>query len=381
MLFNLYKKLLDAFKLNKKIKIDKKFLNLKEQDFCPEIMDDMDIFNYIKAMINNLNPSEKDKALKETIAYSNMITRIYLKNKNALRYDPLNTFKELKFIMERKEQKIAKLSDKVKDFEIRINNMELENKKLNNLLIHFNQERIKNLSNKSYLMAQRAMRRSTSVSLKKSKIRNFGNINNLLNKKRPKTGFINSNLIKKYDNAKKNIKNINNKSSDVKDNLEGSLFNINKFDNIEIKNKISEKKYNKNYNSYNMVKLAKEKWKMENIPLKEFKKIKESKNQDKIIKVHNQQPLLKCINEFNRLIKHTNKLFVYKYRISPRKNSNNNGIQNMTNKYIASKALRKNKSMEEIKNNKTEIKIENNMSQNIENKINELINAMKNKKS
>ena len=37
--------------------------------------------------------------------------------------------------------------------------------------------------------------------------------------------------------------------------------------------------------------------------------------------------------------------------------------------------------MEEIKNNKTEIKIENNMSQNIENKINELINAMKNKKS
>ena len=381
MLFNLYKKLLDAFKLNKKIKIDKKFLNLKEQDFCPEIMDDMDIFNYIKAMINNLNPSEKDKALKETIAYSNMITRIYLKNKNALRYDPLNTFKELKFIMERKEQKIAKLSDKVKDFEIRINNMELENKKLNNLLIHFNQERIKNSSNKSYLMAQRAMRRSTSISLKKSKIRNFGNINNLLNKKRPKTGFINSNLIKKYDNAKKNIKNINNKSSDVKDNFEGSSFNINKFDNIEIKNKISEKKYNKNYNSYNMVKLAKEKWKMENIPLKEFKKIKESKNQDKIIKVHNQQPLLKCINEFNRLIKHTNKLFVYKYRISPRKNSNNNGIQNMTNKYIASKALRKNKSMEEIKNNKTEIKIENNMSQNIENKINELINAMKNKKS
>ena len=53
----------------------------------------------------------------------------------------------------------------------------------------------------------------------------------------------------------------------------------------------------------------------------------------------------------------------------------------MTNKYIASKALRKNKSMEEIKNNKTEIKIENNMSQNIENKINKLINAMKNKKS
>ena len=76
MLFNLYKKLLDAFKLNKKIKLDKKFLNLTENDFYPEIMDDMDIFSYIKLMINNLNLSEKDKALKETIAYSNMITRI-----------------------------------------------------------------------------------------------------------------------------------------------------------------------------------------------------------------------------------------------------------------------------------------------------------------
>ena len=32
-------------------------------------------------------------------------------------------------MMEDKEQKIIKLSDKVKDFEIKINNMELENKK------------------------------------------------------------------------------------------------------------------------------------------------------------------------------------------------------------------------------------------------------------
>ena len=109
-------------------------------------------------------------------------------------------------------------------------------------------------------------------------------------------------------------------------------------------------------------------------------KIKESKNQDKILKVHNQQPLLKCINEFNQLIKHTNKLFVYKYRIAPRK-ANNNGIDNMTNKYLASKALRKNKSLEEIKNDKIEAKIGNEMSLNIENKINELIKVLKEQNS
>ena len=369
MLFNLYKKLLDAFKLNKKIKIDKKFLFLTENDFCPEIMDDMDIFSYIKLMIKNLNPSEKDKALKETIAYSNMITRIYLKNKNTLRYDPLNTFKELKNIMERKEQKIAKLSDKVKDFEIKLNNMELENKKLNNLLIHFNQERIKNMSNKSFLMAQRALRSSSSINLRKNKIKNFEYGTHQLNKKRPKTG-----LLRSHSTKKKIFKQKKNKSLDEKDNFDlinktSDRKNINDINNM-----------NNNNENNDIIKLAKDKWKMGSIQLKEFMKIKESKNQDKILKVHNQQPLLKCINEFNQLIKHTNKLFVYKYRISPRK-TNNDAIDNMTKKYMASKALRKNKSLEEIKNDKAETKIGNELSLNIENKINELINVLKDKTS
>ena len=125
-----------------------------------------------------------------------------------------------------------------------------------------------------------------------------------------------------------------------------------------------------------MIKLAKDKWRIGRAQLKEFMKIKESKNQDKILKVHIQQPLLKCINEFNQLIKHTNKLFVYKHRISPRK-TNSDAIDNMTNKYLASKALRKNKSLEEIKNDKPETKIGNEMSLNIENKINELIKVLK----
>ena len=366
MLFNLYKKLLDAFKLNKKIKLDKKFLNLTENDFYPEIMDDMDIFSYIKLMINNLNLSEKDKALKETIAYSNMITRIYLKNKNTLRYDPLNTFKELKNIMERKEQKIAKLSDKVKDFEIKLNNMELENKKLNNLLIHFNQERIKNMSNKSFLMAQRALRSSSSINLRKNKIKNFEYGTHQLNKTRPKTGLIRSHFTKK-----KLLKQKKNKSSDEKDNFDI----MNKTSNKKIFNDINNVNNNENND---IIKLAKDKWRMGSTQLKEFMKIKESKNQDKILKVHNQQPLLKCINEFNQLLKHTNKLFVYKYRISPRK-TNNEAIDNMTNKYLASKALRKNKSLEEIKNDKPETKIGNELSLNIENKINELINVLKDK--
>ena len=377
MLFNLYQKLIQAFKLNKKIKINPKYLKLTENDFYPDVMDDMEIFSYIKLMINNLNPSEKDKALKETIAYSNMITRIYLKNKNSLRYDPLNIFKELKSMMEEKEQKIIKLSDKVKDFEIKINNMELENKKLNNLLIHFNQERIKNMSNKSLLRAQRALLKSASLNEKKNdfnlnKNKNFNNFNNKI--KRPKTG-------NKYIKIK-NEKQKRNKSMDEKL-LKENEKNI-EFNNAEIKNKMGTiNNFNYNLNFNDIKKKIRNKWLLENIQLKEFKKIKESKNKDKILKIHNQQPLVKCLNEFNRLIKQTNKLFLYKYKITPKTLKINNR-QNYSAKYLEEKKLIRNKSLEEYKTgNKTEIKLdkENELSINIEHKIDDLIHNLENRKT
>ena len=367
MLFNLYTKLLEAFKLNKKISINKKFLNLTEKDFYPDIMDDMEIFSYIKSMINNINPSEKDKALKQTIAYSNMITRIYLKNKNSLRYDPLNIFKELKSMMEEKEQKIIKLSDKVKDFEIKINNMELENKKLNNLLIHFNQERIKNLSNRSLIRGQRVLRRSTVFNLraKQKKYDVYNNRN--INLKRPKTG---NKYIKINEDKKRN------KSMDEKEQENNDENIINKFNNLEIKNRMSAT------NHYNeMKRRARNKWILENVQMKEFKKIKESRNKDKILKIHNQQPLVKCLNEFNRLIKQTNKLFVYKYKISPK-----DAKTSSTKRYQAEKRMKKSKSMESFKSGtKTEIKIEkdekdNELSLNIEHKIDELIKTLQGEK-
>ena len=378
MLFNLYTKLLDAFKLNKKIKIDEKFLKLTENDFYPDIMDDIRIFDYIKSMINNIEPSERDKALKQTIAYSNMITRIYLRNKSSLRYEPLNIFKELKTMMEEKEQKIIKLSDKVKDFEIKINNMELENKKLNNLLIHFNQEQIKNMSNKSFLRAQRDIRRSASLRSRKNQNSIYNIKKSFPNLKRPKTGitrYRTNTLIKKRNNSLHlNLKENNKEKENDKENF----INVNKFGNEEIRFRLSSSRRN-----YDLIKLAKKKRTSDNFEMKEFKKIKESRNKDKILKIHNQQPLVKCLNEFIRLIKHTNKLFVYKYKISPKDLNNNNIIHNMTSKYLAERRIKKNKSLEEIKNNhKTDIKIEkeNEMSQNIEKRIDDLIKVLKGRK-
>ena len=65
--------------------------------------------------------------------------------------------------------------------------------------------------------------------------------------------------------------------------------------------------------------------------LNKFTPKKESKNRDKILKVHNQQRLVKCINEFNQLINHTNRLFVYKAKISPKDKRNN--LPNLSKNY------------------------------------------------
>ena len=63
--------------------------------------------------------------------------------------------------------------------------------------------------------------------------------------------------------------------------------------------------------------------------------------------------------------------------------NNNNIIHNMTSKYLAERRIKKNKSSEEIKNNhNTDIKIEkeNEMSQNIEKRIDDLIKVLKGRK-
>ena len=378
MLYNLYIKLMEAFKLNKKINIDKKYLKIKENDFYPDLLDDLEIWEYIKAMINNINPSINDQSLKETIAYSNMITRIYLKNKNILRYDPLNTFKELKSIMEEKEQRICKLSDNVKDFEIKLNNMELENKKLNNLFIHFNQERNKNLSNKS-VSPNRRKRTTSALSIKRNffsskKLQNksiSSKSNNTLNKKRPLSSLNNYKKIK-FFSSKSLYKNISAKSIDNVDQVETDIINNNKenMNNIDIKKKFSKISISSSKNNY-----------LNNEEMKDFKKIKESKNKDKILKIHCHQPLVKCLNEFNQLMSHTNRLFVYKSKIAPKDSRNINNLPKLLKKNVKkSKTLKKNKSIDEISIGKDKVIKEKDLSFNIVNRLSKLIRDLENQK-
>ena len=180
MLFKLYNLLFDNFRLDKNIKINDKFLDIKETDFNPNLFDDNEIVRYIQIMINNMKENNTEKLLRETIAYSNMLIRKYLKNKNDLRYDPVNTFKNLKKIMEFKEDTINKLNDKIKNYEINIKQLEIENKKLK-----YNIQQLEILQDKI---------------LSKSKSAHFiikNDINDNKNNKRPFTSFkLNKNLNK-----------------------------------------------------------------------------------------------------------------------------------------------------------------------------------------
>ena len=315
-------------------------------------------------MINNVNPSIKAQSLKETIAYSNMITRTYLKNKNSLRYDPLNTFKELKNIMEEKEQKIIKLSDKVKDFEIKLNTMELENKKLNNLLIHFAQERNKNMMIKSggFHKSQNLRRATSALNLNNNKIKEkniYTKIKyNKNNKNRPFSS-LNNYKIKNIDNN--DIIKMGNKSFDEVDT------------DILNKNKVNSKNNNNYYFKLKNYFINKNNF-LNRQEMKDFKKIKESKNKNKILKIHNQQPLVKCINEFNQLINHTNRLFVYKNKITPKIRKKK--LLNLPKKIN----LKKSKSMEEFKGENDKI-ITDDLNSQIIDKLTELIKELENQKS
>ena len=152
MLYQLYNRLIGAFGLDKDIHTNRKYLKLKREDYKPNLLDDNEIFKYITLMISAMNRSTSGKLLRETIAYCNMITRVYLKNKINLKYEPYSTFKDLKDIMEKNEEKIEQLNNDMKEYEKKIKDITRENRKLNKIINYFHQEKNKNIELKQSIM-------------------------------------------------------------------------------------------------------------------------------------------------------------------------------------------------------------------------------------
>ena len=336
MLYQLYNRLIGAYRLDKNIRKNKKYLQLKKEDYKPNLLDDNEICKYIRLMISSMNPTTSDQLLRETIAYSNMITRVYLKNKINLKYDPLSTFKELKDIMEKNEEKMIELTNNAKEYEAKINAMAIENKKLNSMINYFHQEKNKLIENKQNINMINNIKSSSSNNLLNTKENKFKKLkikskkitecSSLSIDKNSSSDIINGNFKSRLKSAKPSInsrmqlKRKNFEDNKTKQKLSGlsdnkkdnfnSIFKEDKkycsIDSMKLKNPLFQ-----SLQSMNTSQIINKYYKINDINPNQGLKGKKFKK-------YNLQSMVTFINEFEQLINHTNRLFLYQAKIAPK---------------------------------------------------------------
>ena len=356
MLYQLYNKLFEAFRLNKNININDKYLNITEEDFLPNVYDDEELCRYIKIMISTSIPSLSDKLLRETVANANMIFRMFLRNNINLnlRFDPIITFRELKLFMENREDKIKNLENLVKKYQEMLSSSENSEKKFENMVRAMEQEKI--IKRESYIESGK------SFFIKKNSLLNNYSNNIITNVNNEIANMTNTNIIsegnksikdkinfltlsKEYlptqgfelTSTKNNTNENKNNNATNMDNIfkirpKSSSPRITKYKIIEYnkkrimstnnaKNKIKNKKYyketkyqllhclsvvNKNENSFN------------DTYYKKLRKITIGKRGN-ILKENGSQKFVNYYKNVKQLVNHTNKLFLYRSRLSPYK--------------------------------------------------------------
>ena len=319
MLYQLYNRLIGAFSLDKDANFKIKSLNLKKEDYKPNLLDENEIFKYIKLMISSMNRSTSDQLLRETIAYCNMITRVYLKNKINSKYEPYSTFKELKDIMDKNEDTLERLRTNLEEYEKKLKKMVAENRKLNKIINYFHQEKNKNIEMKqsnmnlkyrnSLILRKSSYNKNNSREFSSSKKRS-SSIKEINNKNRIKSAnyIAKNNILKRKKMFTEEMLN-SNKSAINKMKKSYSSFHFINQDNIDFK-------YLRNplYQSIQSMKCNKVINKNES---KIIDKKKENKKEEKI-KTINEQNIVTYLNEFKQLINHTNRLFLYQAKMSPK---------------------------------------------------------------
>ena len=327
MLYQLYNRLIGAFSLDKDVNFKTKSLSLKKADYKPNLLDENEIFKYIKLMISSMNRSTSDQLLRETIAYCNMITRVYLKNKINLKYEPYSTFKELKDIMDKNEDTIEKLGINVQEYEKKLKKIAMENKKLNKIINFFYKEKNRNIEMKQGTLNMRYRKQSinekSSREYSTSKKRN-GSINSRFRIESAKYTAKNNIFKRKKMYQEEMLQ--SNKSAINKMKKSNSSLNIYE-DNIDFK-------YLRNplYQLIQSMKCNKVKNKNES-KIIDIKKENNKENEKEYKhKGVNEQNIVTYFNEFKQLVEHTNRLFLYQAKMSPKYylGKNRNLSQNKT---------------------------------------------------
>ena len=279
MLFHLYNLLFETFRLDKNLKIKDKFLNIKETDFKANIFSNPEIESYIKLMIHSMHQDSILKVLRETSAYANMMIRNYLPEKVNIRFKPIEIFREIKLLVENKDEKIKKLESEIKMNKEKYRMIEKEHL--------FTSSKLKN--------EQRKFEKYQKIVDKVVTRQNKGNENNVM------TQSLNDNK----------MKNTFNKTSTDKI--------LKKKEKLKIQSRDNEKETNRKNEFFSDTESLFDDLRDSSIlspdENKEFKRIKTSKNNDRLQKIHGCQNMVNNLNNLKNLVDHTNRLFMYKSKM------------------------------------------------------------------
>ena len=299
-LFHIYNLLFKEFGLNRNLKIDKKYLEVKESDFEPNFFYEEEVKNYIEIMIKTMHHNTYDKLFRETLGYLNLILRVYLPQKMDLRFQPTKAFKEIKDFIDSKVTIIGNNQNLIKSYENAIEKKDLEISKLRMQQKELNKEYnlYKTLVEKEFIKTNKII-----YQLKNS------------NSKKDINSIKEINYNKGYNKTFNNIRTHSSKMN---------FSNIEKIipDKLKLKRKgiLLKEEEIKEYNSNTIKKqiertnlINKEKIRKVNT---EPKKIKKGKNQDKIIIENGNQREFNGFNKIKELIDETNRLFLYKFRMN-----------------------------------------------------------------
>ena len=314
-LFHIYNLLFKEFGLNRNLKIDKKYLEVKESDFEPNFFYEEEVKNYIEIMIKTMHHNTYDKLFRETLGYLNLILRVYLPQKMDLRFQPTKAFKEIKDFIDSKVTIIGNNQNLIKSYENAIEKKDLEISKLRMQQKELNKEYnlYKTLVEKEFIKTNKII-----YQLKNS------------NSKKDINSIKEINYNKGYNKTFNNIRTHSSKMN---------FSNIEKIipDKLKLKRKgiLLKEEEIKEYNSNTIKKqiertnlINKEKIRKVNT---EPKKIKKGKNQDKIIIENGNQREFNGFNKIKELIDETNRLFLYKFRMNSTIGKHENKEENIKN--------------------------------------------------
>jgi hypothetical protein len=321
-LFHLYNLLFKEFGLNRNLKIDKKYLDVKEFDFNPNFFYDEEIKNYIEIMIKSMHHNTYDKLFRETIGYLNLILRIYLPNKMDLRYQPAKAFKEIKDFIDSKVTIIEDNQNLIKSYENAIEKKDLEISKLKMQQKELNKEYnlYKTLVEKEFVKTNKIIYQLKNSGSKKEIRKNSMTNNETNNKTYHNIRAYSSKF--KFDSSSK----IHPKKLKIK--RRAKIF-------TEEEIKSNEVTTEREQNHIKLLTLNTKKA-QRTLTNTEPKKIKKGKNNDKMIRENGNQLRFSDFNKVKLLIDETNRLFLYKSRMNSTigKVYNEEEINNKKNKVI-----------------------------------------------